>query len=266
MCGPCHAKIVDARVSKVVVECSNARLPGCHRHPGGVDDPPLVGSHPDSDFQPRNRHECPRCQLTAPGLRTGRSRDDRRHRRNHDFRAVERQHGRPQRAAANHAPLSDHHDDHLGTIALAGVFPAPRTVCHRRPVELPDFHYPTPGLDGRRAHVPTPCRAVTGLGDRGDLLHDRPDGRHHCSDDHRNPDHHHGVWLHRCHRRCRAHDPQPGDHGAVRGRPGTARRTDPSVSGTGRSSPSQSKNGMVVPPVGIHPLGRHCDRILPGRY
>lgn len=41
----------DELIRGIVIECLDAWLPGCHRHSGGVDDPPVVSLYPDSDFR-----------------------------------------------------------------------------------------------------------------------------------------------------------------------------------------------------------------------
>lgn len=73
-----HSDLGDGEVliRHIVIECLGARLPGCYRYSGGVDDPPVVSPYPDSDFQPRNRHERPCRQLASSGLRARRSGND----------------------------------------------------------------------------------------------------------------------------------------------------------------------------------------------
>lgn len=198
----------EVLIRRIVIECLGARLPGCHRYSGGVDDPPVGSPYPDPDFQPRNRHERPCRQLASSGLRARRSGNDCGNRRDHDFWTMARQYGRPPRAAAHDASLTHHHHDRVGTVSLARVLPSSRAVRDRRAVELPHLHHPASGPYGGCACVTTSRGIVTRFCDRGDLLHDRPYSCHHRSDDNRNPDHHHGMRVRCRHRSHRPDGPQ----------------------------------------------------------
>ena len=113
----------DELIRGIVIECLDAWLPGCHRHSGGVDDPPVVSPYPDSDFQPRNRHERPCRELAAPRLRARRSSNDCSHHSDHDFWTLARQYGRPPRVATHDVSLTHHHDHHVGLCPWLGYFP-----------------------------------------------------------------------------------------------------------------------------------------------